>query len=122
MELQMFSDHGEAAACMDGSGLGFYFAPATTQPDQYIVYLQGGGWCYDQASCEGRCNRKAGVCTGGLATSTVWETTQNMTGLFSAAVSRIPDLEPWDYPWDWPFQGYSGLVDPDPWDANPRAY
>jgi hypothetical protein len=122
MELVKFTD--PEAVCMDGSPGGFYWAPATTQPDQYVLYLevrhtachscivgssrppsclqvaivfwarvgQGGGWCYDEASCASRCGKKSasGTCSSALASTTVWQTTQNMTGLFSSLADKSP--------------------------------
>jgi hypothetical protein len=77
------------AAGMDGSSSGIYFTPATTQPDHFVLYLQGGGWCNDQESCESRCGRREnGHCSGGLATSTVWQETQSMAGLFSTSENK----------------------------------
>ena len=74
---------------MDGSSSGIYFTPATTQPDHFVLYLQGGGWCNDQKSCESRCGtRKNGKCSGGLATSTVWANTQYLAGLFSTSANK----------------------------------
>jgi hypothetical protein len=71
MSLAKFTD--PEAVCMDGSASGFYWAPATTQPDEYVLYLQGGVWCYDEASCASRCGTKSasGTCSGGLASSSV---------------------------------------------------
>lgn len=70
---------------MDGSSSGIYFTPATSQPDFYVLYLEGGGWCNDQDSCTSRCGQRArnGRCSHPLATSTVWTETLSMAGLFS---------------------------------------
>ena len=74
---------------MDGSSSGIYFAPATTQPDHFVLYLQGGGWCNDQKSCESRCGKRTnGKCSGALATSSVWQKTQRMAGLFSTSDNK----------------------------------
>ena len=91
MTLQLFADHGEPnALCMDGSSSGIYFAPATTQPDHYVLYLEGGGWCNDEKSCESRCgSRPNGTsCSQPLASSTVWGKTQSMVGLFSTSANK----------------------------------
>ena len=81
-----FSDRVTQAydAGMDGSSSGIYFTPATSQPDYYVLYLQGGGWCNDQKSCVARCGTlSGGRCDHALATSTVWTNTVSMGGLFS---------------------------------------
>jgi O-palmitoleoyl-L-serine hydrolase len=77
---------------MDGSSSGIYFAPATSQPDYYVLYLQGGGWCNDQNSCTSRCGSRtaAGRCSGAHATSTVWEETVSKAGLFSTSPNKTP--------------------------------
>ena len=76
-------------AGMDGSSSGIYFTPATTQPDYYVLYLQGGGWCNDKTSCSSRCGKRTnGRCSGGLATSTVWTETVSMAGLFSTSANK----------------------------------
>lgn len=41
------------AVCNDGSSASFYLQENTSSPD-WLVYLAGGGWCYDAASCQGR--------------------------------------------------------------------
>jgi len=41
------------ARCLDGTFGGMYFSPAqTTQAkNKWIIYFQGGGWCYDLNDC-----------------------------------------------------------------------
>ena len=92
MKLLRFSDHGIGdALCMDGSSSGIYFAPATAQTDKYVLYLQGGGWCSDEASCQQRCGaRIKGRCSGALASSAAWPAVQSMSGLFSTSPAKTP--------------------------------
>ena len=92
MKLLRFSDHGiHDALCMDGSSSGIYFAPATTQTDKYVLYLQGGGWCNDKASCQQRCGaRIQGRCSGALASSAAWPPVATMAGLFSTSPAKTP--------------------------------
>ena len=42
------------AVCNDGTRPGYFMSQATTQADQFnwLVYLQGGDWCYSQATCD----------------------------------------------------------------------
>ena len=44
------------AKCNDGSPYMYYARPATRalNQDRWILHLQGGGWCYDAASCSRR--------------------------------------------------------------------
>ena len=47
---------------MDGSLGGLYTAPApahSAQSDHYVLYLQGGAWCFDEATCPYFDNDKA---------------------------------------------------------------
>ena len=42
------------AVCNDGTRSGYFMRQALDQNDQFnwLIYLQGGDWCYSQASCE----------------------------------------------------------------------
>ena len=41
--------------CNDGSPSGFYFNPSPSGSNAvFLVHLQGGAWCYDEASCGAR--------------------------------------------------------------------
>uniref|UniRef100_A0A7S4H9U1 Pectin acetylesterase n=1 Tax=Guillardia theta TaxID=55529 RepID=A0A7S4H9U1_GUITH len=48
------------ARCNDGSGGAYYFAPASSRggamarTDMWLVFLMGGGWCWDETSCASR--------------------------------------------------------------------
>jgi STAM-binding protein len=44
------------AVCLDGSPGAFYFHPATDPAagDSWQIYLEGGGWCYDEQDCLAR--------------------------------------------------------------------
>ena len=46
----------DQAVCNDGTEAAYYYAPATHQNNTWVVYLAGGGQCYDQDSCQGRWN------------------------------------------------------------------
>lgn len=48
----------------------------------WIVYLEGGGWCYDEKSCESRCGTPSSPSTGSLCSSTKYEATISPNGLF----------------------------------------
>ena len=40
------------ALCNDGTTGAYYWAPGTS--DSWIVFLQGGMWCWDEPSCASR--------------------------------------------------------------------
>jgi len=81
MQLHMMPDKGLkglGAVCLDGSDAGFYFAPATNAKNKndWQLYFQGGGWCYDKEDCWGRSNT-------GLGSSAKWAKTSSMGGVMS---------------------------------------
>ena len=56
---------GEAArgsACLDGSPYGYYFRAATSTAGstRWTVWMQGGGWCYNEAECADRAQSRLG--------------------------------------------------------------
>lgn len=44
------------AVCTDGSHANYYWSKGTTEPNKWLVYLMGGGWCHDKGSCDARCH------------------------------------------------------------------
>ncbi|KAJ1459435.1 Pectinacetylesterase-domain-containing protein [Pelagophyceae sp. CCMP2097] len=52
--LDLFWLSQPTAVCNDGSPAAYYYRAATALPQTYLVYLQGGGWCWDAASCAAR--------------------------------------------------------------------
>ena len=72
------------ATCNDGSPIGYYFSPAPSGSNNtWIVYLEGGGWCYDAASCAAR--------PSSLTSSKAWEPTASYNGLLSPLEPRLAD-------------------------------
>jgi hypothetical protein len=53
----------ESPASLDGSPYGFYFSPSTTGSKKWSIYLQGGGWCYDEVDCYCRSQMGLGTST-----------------------------------------------------------
>jgi len=54
-QLTLLSDYGDAR-CQDGSPGAYYFQEATDQAnrDAWVIFLQGGGSCIDNATCSDR--------------------------------------------------------------------
>jgi len=48
----------------------------------WIVYLEGGGWCYDAESCESRCGTPSSPSTSSLCSSKKYGDTISAHGLF----------------------------------------
>mmetsp|Transcript_13922 Transcript_13922/g.22197 ORF Transcript_13922/g.22197 Transcript_13922/m.22197 type:complete len:427 (-) Transcript_13922:95-1375(-) len=67
-------------SCNDGSKAGFYFRPsANSKAGLWVVFLEGGGWCYDKESCATRF-----ASASGLMSSKNWESTkQESKGILS---------------------------------------
>lgn len=90
MSLIMMPDKGlqaDGAVCLDGTDAGFYFSAATDpeHKDDWQIYFQGGGWCYDEMDCYGRS-------FGGLGSSSKWPKTSQMGGIMSSDCSSNPDF------------------------------
>ena len=71
--------------CNDGSAAGFYYRKGGSddsgfliEDPQWLVFLEGGGWCWDQVSCA----QRTGIYPT-LMSSTKWKPTKALTGIFS---------------------------------------
>mmetsp|Transcript_1676 Transcript_1676/g.2029 ORF Transcript_1676/g.2029 Transcript_1676/m.2029 type:complete len:104 (-) Transcript_1676:6-317(-) len=53
LQRETLADVDELAVCNDGSAAAFYMKENSSSND-WLVYLAGGGWCYDLDSCQGR--------------------------------------------------------------------
>ena len=90
------------AVCLDGTPAGYYWKPATpalapplstsstsnhppSPSNVWIIHLQGGGWCYDAASCKHRCGTPASPNTANpLCSSTTFPPSKALGGIFWA--------------------------------------
>lgn len=65
----------------------FYFAPASSVHGtaEWVIYLEGGGWCYSAATCLAR--RSANP---GLISSNQWPETLRLSGMFDRDPRRNP--------------------------------
>lgn len=59
----------ESPAALDGSPFGVYFVPSKTGSTKWTVFLEGGGWCYDEVDCLCRANSTLGSSTVRMGTS-----------------------------------------------------
>jgi len=50
-------------AALDGTPYGFYHVPSATNSTKWTVYLQPGGWCYDEVDCYCRSQMHYGTST-----------------------------------------------------------
>lgn len=64
----------ESPACLDGSEYGVYFRPNTTST-KWTVFLEGGGWCYDESDCLARAKISSSSASAGQGSSKRWGAT-----------------------------------------------
>lgn len=78
----------DGQVCNDGTRSGYYLRRGSgSGVNRWIIYLQGGGACYDNATCAAR---KAS--TPGLMTSKRWKSTLLGEGILSPSSSNNPDF------------------------------
>jgi hypothetical protein len=84
LTLNYVTSYDELATCNDGTAAGFYFEPGT-DPTTWLVYLQGGLWCYDQESCTERAAKGPQQIT-----SSEWPSTMTQDGIFDTVAANNP--------------------------------
>ncbi|XP_053650994.2 palmitoleoyl-protein carboxylesterase NOTUM isoform X1 [Cherax quadricarinatus] len=77
-------DHATRAVCNDNSPAGFYFRPSK-RSRRWIVFLEGGWYCFDHSSCQHRWVRLRS-----LMTSSGWAATRHVGGLLSPHPEENP--------------------------------
>eukprot|EP01060_Flectonema_neradi_P034117 TRINITY_DN5893_c6_g1_i1.p1 TRINITY_DN5893_c6_g1~~TRINITY_DN5893_c6_g1_i1.p1 ORF type:complete len:451 (+),score=83.72 TRINITY_DN5893_c6_g1_i1:53-1354(+) len=89
MVLEMMPDSvASGAVCIDGTPSGYYFQPAANldqNANNWQIYFQGGGWCYDTRDCWERSK-------GSLGSSKSWANTSSMGGIMSSDCETNPDF------------------------------
>eukprot|EP00948_MAST-09A_sp_MAST-9A-sp1_P003952 g3952.t1 len=85
--LQRYSlENYSKAICTDGSAASYYLSQNNKRNSlnqTWLLYHQGGGWCYDESSCEKRCGDPSSPNTGNpLCSSSTWGSTVNLSGIF----------------------------------------
>ena len=80
VSLQAFPD----AVCNDGSPGGYYWSKGTN-PDLWLLYLEGGFWCLSEDSCLGRQEMEPAQ-----VSSNSWSATTVAGGIFSRDTSQNP--------------------------------
>ena len=58
----------DSPACLDGTEYKFYFVKSETGSTKWTVYIDGGGWCYDEDMCYARTKTSKGTSSGLAAT------------------------------------------------------
>lgn len=72
------------AKCLDGSSPGFYML--AQDPKRWILFIEGGGWCFSISSCADRATGGGGS-SAGLAGATM-----DVGGLLSPNATINPDF------------------------------
>ena len=88
MDLHLLENtEATGAVCLDGTPAGFYYSAATstTNSNDWQLYFQGGGWCYDEEDCWGRSKTN-------LGSSKNWAKTSSMGGIMSDDCDTNPDF------------------------------
>eukprot|EP00946_MAST-07B_sp_MAST-7B-sp1_P001554 g1554.t1 len=82
------------ARCLDGSRPAYYIKPsATANASKFVVYFQGGGWCYTVTDCVDRA-------TGPLGSSASYPaTTPSKGGILDPDPKRNPNFHDWNLVW-----------------------
>jgi len=80
------------ARCLDGSAPAYYFRGASSSQNstKWILYIQGGGWCYKNEACLSRASTN-------LGSSTKMATTMSMRGPLSEDAKENPDFASWNH-------------------------
>jgi len=85
-----FVSTANGAVCLDGSAAGYYVRN-DPNVDKWVIYIFGGGWCYDLNDCVGRAN-------SWLGSSKFWS--QNVGdgwGIFSPNNATNPAFASWNH-------------------------
>ena len=77
------------AKCLDGTPPAFRYRRGTgANASRFIVFLEGGGWCFGAAECAGRAKSSIG-------TSDNFENCTDMGGVMSINATENPDFHTW---------------------------
>jgi len=80
------------ARCLDGSAPAYYFEPASKSEDadKWVLYIQGGGWCYKDEACLTRSKTNLGS-SNEMSKSTAGH------GIFSSDANENPEFHSWNH-------------------------
>ena len=89
---------------MDGSPAGYYMQPGSAGTSDWILYMEGGYWCWDEPSCTARCSASSFACS-----SRGWQPVMAEEGLFSQLPPGASN------PWSQPNKVYLKYCSSDSW-------
>jgi len=81
------------AMCLDGSPAAYYFHAASKpeDSDKWVLFFEGGGWCYEEEDCAERATTELGSSTQ-MSKTTDWK-----NGILSEDPSVNPDFYTWNH-------------------------
>lgn len=85
MQLHLLEPGEGGNACLDGSPFGYYVA-ANASSDDWVIDIDGGGWCDSAVSCVTRI-----ASSSRLASSTTWAAVGSGSGITSGSPTDNPD-------------------------------
>lgn len=78
------------AICLDGTPGGYYYAPGSgAGASKWVLFFQGGGWCYNEYDCWGRSKTA-------LGSSKSWGPTMDIGGIMSDDCNSNPTFCTWN--------------------------
>ena len=83
------------ARCLDGTRPAYYIRKSTSSAEasKFVVYFQGGGWCYTLQDCKRRA-------TGPLGSSSSYpRTLASKGGIVDPNPARNPNFHGWNLVW-----------------------
>ena len=80
------------ARCLDGSPAAYYFRPASKPEsmDKWVLFIQGGGWCYEEQDCLSRS-------ATALGSSAAMPKTLSLGGILSEDPNVNSDFHSWNH-------------------------
>nr|GMD93254.1 pectin acetylesterase 7 isoform X2 [Ipomoea batatas] len=80
----------KGAVCLDGSPPAYYFDKGQGNgTDNWLIYLEGGGWCVNHTDCKGRTEQ-------GLGSSTRRLRNMSFYGIISKNSTENPEFHNWN--------------------------
>ncbi|XP_065888035.1 uncharacterized protein [Dysidea avara] len=76
------------AVCLDGSPPGYYYRKGSTDPNKWIIHMEGGGYCNDEKDCVKRSFTD-------LGSSKKWSSTKELSGFLSDDCTENPHFCGW---------------------------
>eukprot|EP01084_Bolivina_argentea_P132122 233151_1 len=89
LKLTLLPKGTKGGLCLDGTPSGCYYSPPPSGPSNlWVIFIKGGGYCADEASCMQRANTS-------LGSSNYWDSTMDSTKTnLGGVLSDDPNINP----------------------------